>query len=163
MYILWSAEKFDDKYILFAKNTLDELKQEYLDFCEKNKDDYDFNIELKEKDLDNFSLYSNDSDFYFSNITGVDANETIYIFTFIEDGEGGNRHNVIYFEISNDKEELLTRATEYFLTESRETGVDHINNMIKKLKTDGNYSIPYGETYVCDMEIYQFYPYSEKA
>ena len=65
MYILWSTEKFDDKYILFAKNTLDELKQEYLDFCEKNKDDYDFNIELKEKDLDNFSLYSNDSDFYF--------------------------------------------------------------------------------------------------
>ena len=67
-------------------------------------------------------------------------------------------HNVIYFEISNDKEELLTRATEYFITESRETGLDHINNMIKKLKTDGNYSIPYGETYVCDMEIYQFYP-----
>ena len=57
MYILWSTEKFDDKYILFAKNTLDELKQEYLDFCEKNKDDYDFNTELKEKDLDNFSLY----------------------------------------------------------------------------------------------------------
>ena len=68
MYILWSKEKFDDKYILFAKNTLDELKQEYLDFCEKNKDDYYFDAELKEKELDNFSLYSNDCDFYYSNI-----------------------------------------------------------------------------------------------
>ena len=156
MYILWSKEKFNDKYILFAKNTLDELKQEYLGFCEKNKDDYYFDTEIKEKELDNFSLYSNECDFYFSNIPDTDANETVYIFTFVEDGEGSDRHNVIYFEILNDKEELLKIATEYFITESIENDDDHVNTMIKNLKTDGKYSIPHGKTYVCNMEIYKF-------
>jgi hypothetical protein len=86
MYVLWSKQAFDNKYILFAKNTLDELKQSFEDFCKKNEDEYDLNTELKEKELDSFSLYSHNDDFYFSNIEDVDANKPIYIFTFNEDG-----------------------------------------------------------------------------
>ena len=58
MYILWNKQEYDYKYILFIKNTLGELKQAYIDFCEKNKEDYDFDMvdDIKEKDLDSFSF-----------------------------------------------------------------------------------------------------------
>lgn len=135
MYILWSKQEFDDKYILFAKNTFDELKQSFEDFCKKNEEEYDLNTELKEKELDSFSLYSHNDDFNFSNIEDVDANKTIYIYTFNEDGKGGNHHNEIYFEISNNKKELLKRATEYFITESEKTKTKDINEMLDNLKT----------------------------
>lgn len=159
MYILWSKEEFNGKYILFAKNTLDELKQTYNDFCEKNKEEYDFDTLLKEKELDSFSSYSHDYDFYYSEIKNVDANKPIYIFIFHEDGEGGNYHDEMYFSISNDKEKLLEIATDNFMLESRKTEKENIDEMINSLRTKGEYDIPYGRTYVCDMKIFEFSPY----
>jgi hypothetical protein len=160
MYILWSKQEYDYKYILFIKNTLDELKQAYIDFCEKNKEDYDFDTfdNIKEKNLHSFSLYSEDCNFYYSNIEEVNVDEPIYIFTFEENEEAGY-YNEIYFELSNNKKELLERATEYFITESKKTKQKHIKEMIQKLDVIGNYEIPYGRTYVCDMEIFIYTPY----
>ncbi len=157
MYILWSQQEYDDKYVIYASNNLDKLKHFYLKFCEKNKDDYTFNKNLIEKELNSFSLYSRDCDFYFSKID-ADAEKQIYIFTFEEDGEGQDYYNQIYFNISNNKESLFEIATEYFITESKKTSKKDIDKMLEKLKTDGEYSIPHGRTYVCDMKIFQFCP-----
>jgi hypothetical protein len=135
MYILWSKQEYDNKYIIFIENTLEKLKQLYVAFCEKNKDDYNFDTfdNIKEKDLDSFSLYSRDCNFYYSNVEGVDANKQIYIFTFNEYEECGYYHRM-YFEISPDKDELLERATEYFITESRKTKQKHIDEMISNVE-----------------------------
>lgn len=163
MYILWSEQEYDDKYILFIKNTLDELKEAYIYFCQKNIDNYDFdtinNLKIKERDLDSFSLYSHDCTFYYQNVKELVHDKPIYIFTFKEDGEGQDYHNEIYFELSNSKKKLLERATEYFITESKKTKKKDIKEMLDNLDTFGKYSIPYGRTYVCDMEIYNYTPY----
>jgi 3-dehydroquinate dehydratase len=161
MYILWNKQEYDYKYILFIKNTLGELKQAYIDFCEKHKEDYDFDMfdDIKEKDLDSFSLYSTDCNFYYQNIEELVADKPIYIFTFEEYGEGGDYHHEMYFELSNNKKKLLERATEYFITESKKTQKKHIKEMIHNLDVVGKYSIPHGRTYVCNMEIYNYSPY----
>ena len=160
MYILWSKQEYDYKYILFIKNTLGELKQAYIYFCEKNKEDYDFDMfdDIKEKDLDSFSLYSEDCNFYYQNIEKLVADKPIYIFTFEEDGES-DYYNKMYFELSNNKKELLEKATEYFITESEKTKKKDIKEMINNLDAVGKYSIPHGRTYVCNMEIYTYSPY----
>ena len=160
MFILWSKQKYDNKYILFIKNSFDELKQVFEEFCEKNKDNYNINTELKEQDLDNFSSYTDDYNFYFFENENINADEPIYIFIFNEDGEGGSYYNELYFELSNSKEELLEIATEYFINESKKTKQKHIDEMLSELNTNGNYSIPFGRTYCCDMEIFEFKPYS---
>ena len=76
---------------------------------------------------------------------------------FYEDGEAINYE--IYSNISNNKEELLKIATDYFIFESRKTEKENIDEMINSLNTKGKYSIPYGRTYVCDIEIFEFSPY----
>ena len=85
MYIVWTKHKIDDQHVLFAKNTLDELKEVFLNFLKQNEDEYDLNTELIE----------GDDVFYYSNIKNVDAIDDIYIFTFEQDGEGGSYHNEI--------------------------------------------------------------------
>ena len=59
MFILWSKQKFEGKYILFAENTLTNLKEKFIEFCKINEDLYEINEELKEEELNNFSLYDN--------------------------------------------------------------------------------------------------------
>jgi len=156
MYILWSKEEYNDKYILFAKNTIEELKIEYLKFCKENEDDYNFDKELKEQELESFSTYSQDCDFYVSHIENEDANEKIYIFKFHEDGEGGSYHDEIYLHISNNKDKLLKIAIDYFTTESKKTKDKHIQIMLNKLNKKGYYDIPHGITYCCDMYLFEF-------
>lgn len=85
MYIVYTQDKFDEKYVLIASNSLDKLKQDYLNFYETNKDDYDLNKVLVEKELDSFSLNRPDSKFYYSNIENVESNEKIYIFIFTQE------------------------------------------------------------------------------
>ena len=73
--------------------------------------------------------FSDDSKFYFSNIDNIDDNKTIYIYT--ENSECGDYHNQIYFEISNNKEALLERATEYFINKSIKTGKNILMKCLK--------------------------------
>jgi hypothetical protein len=162
MFVLWSKQEYNGKYILFCKNTLEELNESFTQLHKNNIDEYEINPVLNEKELDSFSLYENDYEFYFSNIPNVDANQTIYIFTFTENGEGQSYYNEIYFVLSNNKDYLLKTATEFFTDSSEKKEVIHIKRMLKSLKTIGNYSIPHGITYVCDMEIFIFTPYQLK-
>jgi hypothetical protein len=155
MYIVWTKQKIDGQYVLFAKNTLDELKEVFLNFLKQNEDEYDLDTELIEEELKSFSLYSKDDDFYYSNIENVDATDDIYVFTFHEDGEGGSYYSEIYFDIAN-KEELLDTAKEFFINESAETTEEDINKMLNNLETNGVYEIPHGRTYSCDMKLFKF-------
>jgi len=61
--------------------------------------------------------------------------------------------------LSNNKKELLDRATEYFIAESKKTRNKDIKEMLDNLNTFGKYSIPHGRTYVCNMKIYNYIPY----
>ena len=161
MYIVYTQDKFNEKYVLFASNSLDKLKQDYLDFYETNKDDYDLNEVLVEKELDSFSLNRPSSNFYYSNIEEVDANEKIYIFIFKQEEEVGY-NNHIFFVFSNSKEKLLETAIDYFEGESAKTEQKDIDKMLNSLKKKGSYDIPYGRGYVCNMKIIEFEPFLQK-
>jgi len=156
MFILWSKQKFDGKYILFAENILDDLKYKFMTFCEINKDLYEINEELKEEELTNFSLYDKDENFYYCEIENVNVDDEIYIFTFHEDGEGGDYHNELYFRISNNKEELLEIATEFFESESKNIEIKDITEMLEELNKNEYYEIPYGLSYSCTMKLFKF-------
>jgi len=152
MFVLWSEQEYDDKYILFIKETLDEIKDAFSDFCQQRN----INAQLTEESLERIDGYSKDRDFYYSNIENVDINKKIYIFKFHEEGEGGSYHNEYYFELSNSKEELLETAGEFFVNESSETADEDIEEMLDNLSKYGQYQIPHGETYCCSLEIFEF-------
>jgi hypothetical protein len=156
MFILWSKQKFDGKYILFAENILNDLKEKFIEFCEINKDLYEINEELKEEELTNFSLYDKDENFYYCEIEDVNVDDEIYIFIFQEDGEGGDYHNELYFRISNNKEELLEIATEFFESESKNIEIKDITEMLEELNKNEYYEIQYGISYCCTMELFKF-------
>jgi hypothetical protein len=64
MFLLWSKATYDGKYLLFARESLDEIRQDYFGFWENygdgDEDEYDPQTELIEKDLEAFSVYSCD-------------------------------------------------------------------------------------------------------
>ena len=156
MFILWSKQKFEGKYILFAENTLTNLKEKFIEFCKINEDLYEINEELKEEELTNFSLYDNDENFYYCEIEDVNVDNEIFTFTFQEDGEGGSYHNELYFRISNNKEELLEIATEFFESESKNIEIKDITKMLEELNENEYYEIPYGLSYCCTMKLFKF-------
>lgn len=160
MFLLWSKATYDGKYLLFAKESLDEIRQDYFDFCEENfGDESDPQTELIEKKLEAFSVYSCDWTFYVTHLANVNANKPIFVFMFTEDGEGASCHNEISFHLSNDREEMLAVARDYFETESRDTEEADVRAMIDSLNTCGEYCIPHGRTYVCEMKLSEFRPY----
>jgi hypothetical protein len=148
MFILWSEQEYDKKYILFAKETLDEIKDAFSNFCQQKN----IQVGLIEGVLDTVYKYSKDHDFYYSNIEDVDINKKIYIFKFHGDGEGGTYHDEYYFEISNNIDELLDSAIEFFLNESEDKD---IREMFDVLSKHGQYQIQ-GDEYSYSMEIFEF-------
>jgi hypothetical protein len=163
MFIVWSDDiiHFDDQYILFAKNTLKELKETFFQFCREN--DFDLNkIQFTEKELDAICLYSSpmhDDSFYYCEIENVDAEKIIYVLTFHEDGEGGNSDNKLFFRISNNQNELLVTAIEFFQYECKHTESNHINEMLRHLNSEGEYVLPRNSTtYYCALELWSFTP-----
>lgn len=164
MFILWTKQEFDGKYILFAKNTLKELKKEFKKFCKLNEDTYEINKELKEEELNSFSKYDKDDNFYYCEIKDVSANfvlNDIYILIFNEDGEGGRYHNELYFRFSNSRDALLEIATDFFMEESEKTKEEDINEMLEELNKTGEYQIPYSRSWCCDMIIFKFIRWSQ--
>jgi hypothetical protein len=157
MFVIYTKKDFDGQYILFADNCLDKLKNKFLNFYENNKDDYDFNNVLAEKELDSFGLYSHDCKFYYSKIEGLDADKDIFIFQFKQEEEIGYNNN-ISFVISNEKENLLKIATDYLEGESEKTEPKHITQMLNSLSKKGIFNITNGRGYLCEMKIIDFIP-----
>jgi hypothetical protein len=94
MFILWTNTKYDNQYVLSAKNTLNEIKQFFVDFCEENEADDGFaESNLMEKDLGSIDVNEIDFKFYYCEIDGVDANKPLYILIFTGDEEDGTNHN----------------------------------------------------------------------
>lgn len=156
VYVLWSKQEIDDKYILSIKNTLEELKAAYATFYKKKKKEYDIEENIQESELESFTPYSDDYNTYYCEISNIDINKEIYIFKCRESGEGGGYHEYIDISISNTKEELYENAITIFCNESEKTSKKHIKKMLETLKTKGIYVIEYPIRYLNVMEIYIF-------
>lgn len=160
MFILWTKKfhDYNNKCVLFCKNTLEELKETFAEFCEKKDLG---NTTLKEKELDTFSAYDNDNDdelFYYSKVKRVNADKPIYILKFGEDGGGGSWHREYYFEISNSKTKILKTATDYFIQNSEDNDEKDIAEMIRGLKSRvAQYIIPNSSSsYSCSLDLIVF-------
>ena len=81
----------------------------------------------------------------------LDVKRPIYIFTFIESGGGGSRHRAQYVRLSNNYDEILEIATEFFINESEDNDRCDIEQMLTELKANAVYEIPHGISYECDM------------
>ena len=158
MYVIWTKEDFKNKFILFVNNSLEEINKIFSEFIEKNKEDYEFNEELKYSE--NISYTKRDTYFYLSNIKNVDANEKIYILQYDESEEVGYFHHTL-FELSNKKETLLEKAIELFIVDSKKTEKKDIDKMYNSLNKFGKYSIPNPRTYFTKIKIYEFIPLNE--
>ena len=153
MFILWSKQEINDRCIFAVKHTLEQIVETFEAVVKEN----DLSeTHLREQELDSFSVYSQDNDFYWFEDTDLVPDEPIYVFRFEEAGGGGDRHHELYFELSNNVEYLLKRATEYFITESRKTSSKHVNAMLAALRTHGSYDIPFGRSYCCNMQMFMF-------
>ena len=158
MYVIWTRTDFNNKFILFANNSLEEINKIFKEFIEKNKEDYEFNKEL---------IYSEDIDFtkrntyfYLSECKNVNADKKIYILQYNENEEVGY-YDYTYFKLSNDREILLERAIEFFMEDSKKTQKKDIDKMCNFLNKFGEYSIPNPTTYLTKIKIYEFVPLNE--
>ena len=154
-YILWRTDV--NPVVLAITATMEELRVAFDAYCAKEY--YAFKPELVEEELGKFSLVNAQNDeIYYSRMEDICATEPVYVFVF---HENGNYHNEIYCELSNDKDALYETAVDFFKMESRRTEERHIDRMLRNLKREGYYEIPYGECYVCDMQLFTFKPYIE--
>jgi hypothetical protein len=126
---------------------------EYFDKI-KLENDYDEDVKLlgSKCDDNSFSCYGEDYNYYYTFID-EDCNE-IYVLEFHEYEEAGY-HNYIYLDFKKTLKNILSIATDYFISESRETEDENINKMINDLKQEGYHDVECGRTYVCDLKLYK--------
>ena len=144
MFIIWkNGTNREDNFILFAKNTLDELKETFFEYCKKknisiNNDDLTKNEQI----LKGIDLYELDDNYYYCNIENIDANKEIYMFSYNECGDDSSYFEVMCFSFSNNKEELFNVAEQIFCEKSMETTQEDIKLMINAIKENSYYEIP---------------------
>jgi hypothetical protein len=155
MFILWSNFKYKNQYVLCAKNTLDKIKQFFVEFCDENIADEGFaESNFIEKNISLLDVNEIDVKFYYCEVDDVDADKPLYILNFIKVGEDSPYEKFIYTKLSNDKNYLMKIAREHYVRESGTTDEKVITEKERLLLVRGSCYFPHCENnYECRIKL----------
>ena len=163
MFILWSQKKHNNQHILCVRKTLDEIKQFVIKLGNKiNTGDAFAELNLTKQNFNEFDITYSEFNFHYWETNDIDINQPVYIITSAIGEDCMPNRCYAYITMSNDKNVLMEKAEEYYISESKKTS----NKWIGKMKTDliecGYHLIPYTqlETYEFDIELKEFIPVS---